>query len=582
MYGTTLTITGVGGFGKSTLVIALCHQSVVNQHFTDGFVFVELGPQATDPGVKLNQIYHLLTDQYLKQGDINHAEQKISQLTGAYCNNLLVVIDDVWYVEDAEPFVKAFSQCKIILTTRMNDIEQFIPTKESVMVGPMEQNEGLCLLTNKIIDTTVLSQEDLNLLIELAQDVHLWPILLCLVRGQLFHSLKQYGLSYHDAIKRVQTKLHEKGLIAFDKNIIESVHKSRNYAVKICIEVTLELLTKLLSEKIKSLILWTGIGTSLQTVVLSNLWNTSEQQANDTVDKLWGYGLVQFTEIAIPPKNNKQHFVEVHAVISQYIIESMESKEINSLSPYIQLGTAQSVGAALVRSFIQSYGVRNSSLSAVDLLKYRLSMLENTEIPFLLKSINMYTIVDPHCITHILENIKEVLMSSPYILHSTSLLCEEAKSLIDDCQNILKSAHKLSRKLNQNVQRCFHQKKHEELVQVVEEYVKSYPMCKVAQKADAVVKKIMPDCDDESLQYVLKQSEGIQITKPEYHLINTWILPRMKLFIKLHKRISTSLSTGTPEIEATCHYIRSGEFNKELKSVNTNLLIKLQQITPNQ
>ena len=582
-YGSTMTITGAGGFGKTTLVISLCHQSDLKQCFTDGFVFVELGPQATDPSIKLNQVYHLLTNQHLKQGDINHAVQEINLLTGACCRNLLVVIDDVWYVEDAEPFVKAFSQCKIILTTRMNDIEQFIPTKESVIVGPMEQNESLCLLTDKIIDTTVLSQEDLSLLIELAEDVHLWPLLLCLVRGQLFHSLKYYSLSYHDAIKKVQAKLHDKGLKAFDKNIIDRVHKSRKYAVEICIEVTLELLTKLLSDKIKSLILWTGIGTSFQTAVLSSLWNTSEQEADGIVGKLWSYGLVQFTQIAIPPKYNRQNFVEVHAVISQYIIESMESKEVDALSPYIQLGTAQSVGTALVRSFIKSYGVRNSaSLSAVDLLKYRSSMLENTEIPFLLKSINMYTITDPHCMAHIMENIQKVLMSSSNILHSLSLLCEETKSLIDDCQKILKSAHKLSRKLNQNVQRCFHQNKHEQLVTVVEEYVKSYPMSKVAQKADVVVKKLIPYCDEETLQYVLKQSEEIQITKPEYHLMNTWILPRMRLFIKLHKQISNSLSIGIPKLETTCHYIRSGEFNKELKLVNTNLHIKLQQITLNQ
>ena len=310
---------------------------------------------------------------------------------------------------------------------------------------------------------------------------------------------------------------------------------------------------------------------------MSNLWNTSKREANDIVDTLWGYGLVQYNEIAIPPKYCKQHFVEVHAVISQYIIESMESKEVNALSPYIQLGTAQSVGTAMVRSFIQSYGVQNpSSLSAVDLLKYRSSVIENMEIPFLLKAINMYTIVDPHCIIQVLQNLQEMLMSSA--LHSLSLVCEEIKSLIDDCQSILKSAHKLSRKLNQNVQRCLHENNHEQLIQVVEEYVKSYPICKVALKADAVVQKIIPYCDEESLHYVMKQSEEFQITKPDYHLINTWILPRMKLFIKLHRQISNSILTGTPKIESTCHYIRSGEFNKELKLVNANLLTKLQQI----
>ena len=74
----------------------------------------------------------------------------------------------------------------------------------------------------------------------------------------------------------------------------------------------------------------TGIGTSLQTVVLNNLWNISKQEADheDTVRNLWAYGLVRFTDVAISANNITQHCVEVHAVIRQYIIEFMSSEEI--------------------------------------------------------------------------------------------------------------------------------------------------------------------------------------------------------------------------------------------------------------
>ena len=105
---TTLTITGAGGFGKTSTVISLCHQAVVKEQFTDGFIFIELGPQATDPSIKLKAIYNLLTG---KQCDFNVVEQKIHQITNDYYHNL-VIIDDVWYVEDAEPFVMVFLNCK--------------------------------------------------------------------------------------------------------------------------------------------------------------------------------------------------------------------------------------------------------------------------------------------------------------------------------------------------------------------------------------------------------------------------------------------------------------------------------------
>ena len=413
-YGTSLTVTGVGGYGKTSLVTALCHHPVIKEQFKDGVVFIELGPQATDPSMKLSQLYHLLTGQYLKQGDINHAEQEINQLTSVYCHNILVIIDDVWHVEDAEPIVKAFSNCKIVLTTRMNDIEQYIPTKQVVSVGPMEQSEAISLLTCGVIDISQLSQDDVSLLDELVQDVHLWPLILSLIRGQLSHNLKHNKLGFHETIQFVQTNLHCKGLTAFDKNNIE---RSRKYAVKICIEVTLELLPKSLSDKIKILILWTGIGTSLQTAVLHYLWKITEHEARNVVNILWAYGLVQLTDIIVPPQKDVQHSVEVHAVISQYIIECMESNEVFALSPCLGSNTiAETVGIELGEQFLKSYGIHDlPSLCASDYLKYMLIAIEYHLLPFNIKQINMFSIADPHFTIKMLQEIQHNLMTSSTI-----------------------------------------------------------------------------------------------------------------------------------------------------------------------
>ena len=80
-FGTSLTVTGAGGFGKTALAKALFHHKSVHDQFTDGFVFVELGPQAVDPGRILCQVYHLLTDKDLKQGDTNIVAKKVKQIT---------------------------------------------------------------------------------------------------------------------------------------------------------------------------------------------------------------------------------------------------------------------------------------------------------------------------------------------------------------------------------------------------------------------------------------------------------------------------------------------------------------------
>ena len=573
-YGTSLTVTGVGGFGKTSIVTALCHHPVIKEQFTDGVVFIELGPQVTDPNMKLRGLYNLLTD---KQCDFNVVDKQINQLTSLYCRNLLVIIDDVWHVEDAEPMVKAFSNCKIVLTTRMNDIEQYIPTKQVVSVGPMEQSEAISLLTCGVIEISQLSQEDVSLLDELVQDVNCWPLLLSLIRGQLSHNLKQHKLCSHEAIQFVQAKLHDKGLTAFDKNNIE---RSRKYAVKICIEMTLELLSKPLLDRLKPLIIWTGIGNSLQTAVLHNLWNITEHEARNVIDVLWAYGLVQFTDVTIPPHNNTQHCVEVHAVISQYIIERVDSIEVKSLL-HDGLDTTQSVIDGLTEQFKKSYGIFDRVLCASDYLKYKQCEIEYHYLPIYVKRINMLTIIDPHTTVAILLRIKEFLMTSISITTFFPSLSGELDLLISECHKVLKDAHRLSRTLNKKVQRCLTQKNYHSLIQTIEIYSREYPIAMTAQQAVTIVKKTIPYCDGKLLEIIIRECEFLQAKTGDYDQITLLILPVVKLFIKELQLIHSSLQAGSPDIEATKQYFLSGQHEEEIGLVDSNYLIKLQEVAPN-
>jgi len=90
------------------------------------------------------------------------------------------------------------------------------------------------------------------------------------------------------------------------------------------------------------------------------------------------------------------------------------------------------------------------------------------------------------------------------------------------------------------------------------------------------VKKIIPYCDGELLQFVMIRCERLQIMTHDYHPNTTLILPNIKLYINLHKQISSS-----PDIELTCHYIMSGKFWEEKDLIYTNHLIKLQEVAPN-
>ena len=571
-YGTTLTVTGAGGFGKTSLVTALCHHPAIKEQFKDGCVFVALGPQEINPNMKLKGLYSLLTNEPC---DINVVEQQMNELTSLYCRNLLVIIDDVWHVEDAEPIVKAFSSCKIVLTTRINDIDKYIPTKQVVSVGPMEQTEALSLLTCKMIDVTKLSQEDMKVLYELAQDVHLWPLLLSLVRGHLSHNLKRQSYSFHEAIKHVEDKLHDKGLTAFDKN---SIGGSRKYAVKVCVAFTLELLTKNLSDKMKTLILYTGIASFLQTAVLHILWDITEQDTNSIVDALWSYGLIQYTDINISPHNHTQRCVEVHSVISQYIIEDMESEELISLSPYGRLNTHGTVLYELRRQFHLLHG---SSLSVTEYLKYRLNEIENVLLPCYFKQINMFAVTDPHYTIVLLKQIQSVVLNSPNITAFFPSIIEQMNSLISECQTILKDVYKSSRKLNQQIQQYITKMNYDELIKKVEIYMNTYRIGLISQQVVTMIKEVILYCDEELLHEITDRLEFLQMRTPDYHDITLQTLPFIKLHTRLLQEIATALSERSDNIQELNKYFAFGNYNEEYQMVHITRLIQLQTVAPN-
>ena len=548
----------------------------MKDQFTNGFIFVELGPQATEPVTKLRDIYNLLTG---KHCGINVVKQKINQLTSEYYRNLLVIIDDVWHVEDAEPLVKAFSNCKTILTTRMNDIEQYIPSKQSVTLGPMTDIEAVSLLTNGVIDSSQLSQEDMRLLGQLAHDVHLWPLLLSLIRGQLLYNVKSRKFTNRTAIESVQATLYQKGLTVFDKNNIENTDTSCISAVKACIDVTFDLLTKLMLNRMTSLVSWTGIGTPIETAILSTLWNISRKEAEDTVDLLCTYGIIKLKTDVKSSNRGTQKFVEVHAIISQYIIESRDSEDILMLSPCGGLNTVHSINNELEDRFVKSYREQNTfSREPLNYLKYQLGVIELFILPFLLSKFNMYLVNDPHvCIVRLQEVLSDLkFLPNNNILKSFG---EEAESLIVECQHILKDTHNLWRKLNQPVQRNLCIKDYDKLVNDVEEFFKSSPSCIAAQKAVTLVKKIIPYCNGKVLYCMKLRCEDLYRITYNYHKGTLMTLPYMKLVVKIHKQITNSLLTGSPDLELF-RYIISGRFDEEEDILNTKYLIRVQEVAP--
>ena len=319
--GTTVTIRGIGGIGKSTIAKALCHDPLIKKHFINGFLWISLTPPIPSLTTILSEIYEKLSDKSATT-NVSILISKIKSLVCSPSCKLLVIFDDVWEAKDAMVLVDVFSNCKTILTTRKMNVDAKIPSIRYFEIKPMSISESVKLLTLQIVEVKTLHDTDVSRIEELAKDLHCWPLLLNLVHYQLYY---EWNKSPQDAISKVQQKLFDNGLTAFDpENQLEA---SRDNAVRASITASLKLLTKK-EEMILFYIASSIIGFGIYTIkdVLSAALQMDPKQFDKYTRNLWCHGLISFQDVTIPSVNTKIPCIGIHEVIAHYINENMPNE----------------------------------------------------------------------------------------------------------------------------------------------------------------------------------------------------------------------------------------------------------------
>ena len=337
--GTTVTIRGIGGIGKSTIAKALCDDPLIKEHFVNGFLWISLTPPLPNPMSMLSDIYQKLTG---KSATVSASilESEIKYLVSSNSCKLLVILDDVWEAEDAMMFVDMFTSCKVVLTTRKMDINTLIPPKVCVNIESMLPDEAVKLLTLRILKVETLNGTDINRITELAKDLHYWPLLLNLVHGQLYVHCVEWNESPNSAILKVKNKLFDNGLTAFDPDN----HANRENAVRASITASLELLSKE-EEKILRYIASSLIGIGMLTFkdLLSTALCMESTQFDKYTRNLWCHGLVKFEEMALYNAITKIPCIGIHGVIAQFINENIPDEFYLSVNVINSLGTFQNM-----------------------------------------------------------------------------------------------------------------------------------------------------------------------------------------------------------------------------------------------
>ena len=321
----TVVITGMAGFGKSTIAIALCHQQLIKKHFQNGFLRIQLGLTPKNKYYMLSQVYRTLTGitwtnpTSNPQGAVSEDDMVtcLSEELNSLCkksSKFLVIIDDVWDVKDAADYVEIFSGCKIVLTTRRKDVASSIDCKHKICVDSMESSEAIKLLTFQIEDLQIDNSDIAGQLNELAINLHNWPLLLNLVRGQLHIHCKTIPNSPLAVIKQVKKKLYDNGLTAFDPK-----RPKRQNAVNASIKASLDLLSEENLTRLNRLVTSILFSSTIPKELLRCLWQLSNEKMSECCNDIWSVGLFTFASSLFD-----KTCIEVHLVITQYVFDNIK------------------------------------------------------------------------------------------------------------------------------------------------------------------------------------------------------------------------------------------------------------------
>lgn len=173
----TAALRGAGGYGKTTLARALCHNEAIQEAFDDGILWVTLGENPGDLLGRIQDLIQTLDETQPKFTGIDAAVACLVELLAD--RDILIVIDDVWDGAHLKPFMQGGPRCARLITTRILDTLPANVKDAQVQVDAMRPSEATELLRHGLPSGNEIEFR------KLAARLGEWPLLLTLANGQL-------------------------------------------------------------------------------------------------------------------------------------------------------------------------------------------------------------------------------------------------------------------------------------------------------------------------------------------------------------------------------------------------------------
>lgn len=287
---------GAGGYGKTTLALALCQRDEIITAYDAGIPWVTLGER---PNVlaELTKLYAALTGE--RPGFVDKQDAAAALAARLDQGSYLLVIDDVWASHHLQPFLQGGPNCARLVTTRDFDIASTIANR--VAVDEMSSDEAVQMLTARL----AAPPPDKAPFRRLAARLGEWPLLLELARDVL-HQRMARGEILEGALAYLETALQRKGVTAFDRRDAAQ----RNDAVARSLGVSLELLPPADQDRYRQLAIFPE-DVEIPLTSVAALWGLDAFDTDQAVERLADLSLLHYD---LPGGT-----VRLHDVIRSYL-----------------------------------------------------------------------------------------------------------------------------------------------------------------------------------------------------------------------------------------------------------------------
>ncbi|MBD2598847.1 NB-ARC domain-containing protein [Microcystis viridis] len=262
-------IYGLGGIGKSTLAAALAQEKEVQAFFPDGIFWATLGQQP-DILSFLHGWIQALGDYNFKPTGIDAASLHLRTLLAD--KKALLVVDDLWNVEDIDPFRVAGNHCKLLVTTREVRVKGAI----SYDLNVMTESQSLALLRGYLKhELNLADQKQAKIL---AKIVGYLPLALELTAAQI-----EDGIPWAELIEDLRAEIaHLEILDRLEAGDTANEEKRKHYSLIACFNLSLK---RLNGQRLRQFS-WLGVlpdDVTITEKIAATLWDCQVREARQTL-----------------------------------------------------------------------------------------------------------------------------------------------------------------------------------------------------------------------------------------------------------------------------------------------------------